>query len=245
MSSEREGGKFKRISVIKGVGPIDEIRKYKGEKIVSMVKSISIAPLNESVVNVPTAVDIYYVMYLPVPLPDYEMASGASDEELMTRLTIVQNLLASSKLQKVKSYTTADSLTSMVATASFLEKLNKLFQTSGGEGKKDQENRQTSPESNYQDSSGGSSDSNENIKESIEKALEKALEDAKVAKEIKGLMARVGAGNTSILSYAENPEDVLKLARETDISKILEKLSVSSSCSRGGQRNSNVTRWAG
>jgi uncharacterized protein with von Willebrand factor type A (vWA) domain len=219
--------KPERLSLIKGVGVIDEIRRYKGEKIISMTKSISIHPLNEEIVNVPMAVDIYYTLYLPVPLPDYDLVNNIDDKSLMTRLMIIQNLLASSKLQKIKNYTTADSLTSMVAAASFLEKLNRFIQKPmSNEGERSRERERNKLNSESQESSGSDSGNNENeLKDNIEKALEKALEDAKTAKEIKGLIAKIGAGNTSILSYTENPEEVLKLARETDISKILEKLS--------------------
>ncbi len=215
------------FSVLKGVGFIDDIRKYKGEKIISMAKSVSVRPINEKVINVPLAVDIYYIMYLPVPLPDYDLVNIAgSNQELLRRLMIVQNILASNKLQKIKNYTTADSMTSMVAAASFIERLNRMLQTpAGGQGDKSERNKQKALDSESQDSSAGNSDKNlEDLKNSIEKALEKTIEDVKVAKEIKGLIAKVGAGNTSILSYTENPEEVLKLARETDISKILEKL---------------------
>jgi len=220
--------KSRPFSVLKGVGFIDEIRKYKGEKIISMAKSVSVRPINEKVVNVPLAVDIYYTMYLPVPLPDYDLVNIAgSNQELLRRLMIIQNILASNKLQKIKNYTTADSMTSMVATASFVERLNRMLQTpAGGQGDKSDRNKQKTLDSESQDSSSvGNLDKNlEDLKNSIEKALEKTTEDVKVAKEIKGLIAKVGAGNTSILSYTENPEEVLKLARETDISKILEKL---------------------
>jgi len=215
------------FSVLKGVGFIDEIRKYKGEKIISMAKSVSVRPINEKIINVPLAVDIYYTMYLPVPLPDYDLVNIAgSNQELLRRLMIVQNILASSKLQKIKNYTTADSMTSMVAAASFIERLNRMLQTpAGGQGDKSERNKQKALNSESQDSSTGNSDKSlEDLKNSIERALEKTIEDVKVAKEIKGLIAKVGAGNTSILSYTENPEEVLKLARETDISKILEKL---------------------
>ncbi len=224
MVSEEE--KLKGFSMIKGVGEIDEIRKYKGEKILTMVKSISTYPLNENIINIPTAIDLYYVMYLPVPLLDYELINNIKDKKLLSRLMIIQNILANPKLLKIKNYTTADSMTSMVATASFLEKLNRLIRTSSEGDNKNSERENKSQEQRNLDSPGkGTGTETNNLKETVESALEKALEDAKVAKEIKGLIAKVGAGNTSILSYAENPEDVLKLARNTDISKILEKLS--------------------
>lgn len=224
MSSDK---KFQSVSVLKGIGPIDEIRRYKGEKIISMAKSISLKTINEKVINIPLAVDIYYTMYLPVPLPDYDLVNiVGSNQEILRRLMIVQNILASSKLQKIKNYTTADSLTSVVAAASFIERLNRILQMpAGGQGDKSERNKQKNLNEKSQDTSSGNSDKNlENFRSSIEKALEKTIEDAKVAKEVKGLIAKIGAGNTSILSYAESPEEVLKLARETDISKILEKL---------------------
>jgi len=198
----------RKVSLIKGVGEIDSIRAYKGSKILSIAESIGGEPLDESIFTVPLAVDIFYSFFLPVPTIDYERAGGEVDKETLFRVAALTTLISSRRFNHIKALTTADSTTSVVASASFIERLAKLL------SQQQMSNR----------GGGGSSqeEGNEDLARMVDKALEQAEHDAKVAKDIKSLIARTGAGMASMLSYGDNPEEILKLARNTNVERILQ-----------------------
>ena len=208
-------------SMIQGVGHIDELRFYRGEKIISMAESISTKPINREYITVPLAVDVYYAFYLPVPVLNYALGEAFSDPQSRMRMAILNALLSSRKIGRVKAYTTADSITSIVAAASFIERLNRILTSEAAASG----SREGEGEESPGDSAGGDRpDKLSNLEKRIDKALDEVAKDAKVAKDIKSAVAKAGAGSASMLAYSENPEDILRLARETDISKILEKI---------------------
>ena len=198
----------KKFSLIKGVGVIDSIRAYKGSKILSIAESIRGEPLDETIFTIPLAVDVFYSFFLPVPVIDYELVGNEADRELAFRAAAITSLISNRKFSRIKALTTADSTTSVVASASFIERLAKLLS-----------HQQLS------DRSGGGStreEGSEDLSRIVDKALEQAEHDAKVAKDIKSLIARTGAGTASMLSYGDNPEEILKLARNTNVERILQ-----------------------
>jgi uncharacterized protein with von Willebrand factor type A (vWA) domain len=203
-----------KLSVVEGVGVIDEVRRYRGSRILDIVSKI----LGQSAPEIMTpelAVDIFYSFLLPVPDVVRSLEKGGVDEETSFRLQIISALLASPNLWPVKPYTIADSVTSLVASASFIEKLARLLQRRGGgqgEGRKGPE------QSEAQDLD------EKRISEMVSKALEQVDKDVKVAKDVKRILTGLGAGKGSVLAFDESMEEVLRLARETDITKVLEKI---------------------
>jgi len=124
--SPKEKGPARRslLSVHPEVGEIDEIRLYRGEKVLSVAKKIAERDLDQRI-NTALAVDVFYTYYLPVPLiPEH---SETDDKETGFRRSIIAAMTKSESLWKSKVYTTADTLTSIVAAASFVERLNKLL----------------------------------------------------------------------------------------------------------------------
>jgi uncharacterized protein with von Willebrand factor type A (vWA) domain len=195
-------------SLIKGVGEIDSIRAYKGSKILSIAESIRGEPLDEAIFTVPLAVDIFYSFFLPVPIIDYERVGGDVDKEMAFRIAALTALISNRRFNRVKALTTADTTTSVVASASFIERLARLLSqqrmsNKGGDRSREEEG-------------------NEDLSKMVDKALEQAEHDARVAKDIKSLIARTGAGTASMLSYGDNPEEILKLARNTNVERILQ-----------------------
>ncbi len=216
--SPKEKGPARRslLSVHPEVGEIDEIRLYRGEKVLSVAKKIAERDLDQRI-NTALAVDVFYTYYLPVPLiPEH---SETDDKETGFRRSIIAAMTKSESLWKSKVYTTADTLTSIVAAASFVERLNKLLPPPEGSGggksqqEQQQENEQEGPES-------GPS----NIQEAVRKAAEAAMRDSEMAKRIKMTAERLGAGRGSVFSLESSAELVLRLARETDVARILEKI---------------------
>ena len=213
----KKGYKPKR-SVIAGVGLIDEVRAYRGSRILDIASKLAGRPLPKPF-TLELAVDIFYSFNFPMPILDVEsqkhQGSREELEELQTRLKIVSTLISSSSLWRVKPYTVADTATSMVASASFIERLSRLLSQESSGGGKGGEGR----EDGGRESRGGGE-----FQDAVEKALEQVERDVKTAKDIKRALSGLGAGKGSVLAFDESMEEVLRLARDTDISKVLEKI---------------------
>ncbi|MCE4599266.1 MAG: VWA domain-containing protein [Desulfurococcales archaeon] len=225
-------------SIIAGVGEIDEIRMYRGKKIIELASKIGGEQLSD-VLTPELAIDVYYSFYLPIPLleDDAHQLLETGDQRDIIRLATVSNLLSNVNLWRVKPYTVSDSITSIVASASFIEKISRMLPrkltrpSSGSRGKEGEGNQSSAPQSINDDK----------IMEAVQKAMEAAERDAKTAKNIKQVVAKVGVGKTSLLEFDESAEEVLRLARETDVSRILEKvegMKIAVARSRGEDRYS-------
>ena len=163
------------------------------------------------------AVDIFYSFLLPIPSVVRSLEEGGVSEELAFRLQVVSTLLSSPNLWSIKPYTIADSVTSLVASASLIEKLVKLLQRrSGGQG----EGRKGPGQGGEE----GLDEERRKLSDMVNKALEQVEKDVRVAKDIERILTGLGAGKGSILAFDESMEEVLRLARETDISKVLERI---------------------
>ncbi len=224
-------------SIIAGVGEIDEIRMYRAQKIIKLASRISGAQGLEDTIAPELAVDIFYSFYLPLPVLAEDAAEQleTGDPRDALRLSVVTQLLGNINLWRVKPYTVTDSLVSTVAAASFVERLYRALP-------KDY----TRQRSSRQGRSGGrgmesmgTRGSEDKIKEAVEKAMEAAERDSRTAKSIKQMITKVGVGRTSVLEFDESVEEILRLARETDVERILEKVEgirVAFSKSRAGDR---------
>lgn len=210
-----------KYSFIAGVGLIDELRYYRGDKIVRTAEKIIGMKMDRNVLGPYTAVDVYYSLFMPVPLLEDD-PSLIQDKNDMLRYMLIQKLLSEKALSEVRKYTVADSLTSVVAAASLMEKLSRLLPKdmgeSGGQASRQGEGEEGS-------TNALSPETERRIEEAVKKAVEEAARDAKAAKEIKSVMMKSGVGSSSTLAFDESPEEILRLARETDVESILRYVS--------------------
>ena len=202
------------LSVHPEVGLVDDVKMYRGEKVLSVAKRIAERELDSRITPL-LALDVFYTYYLPVPfVPEHD---ESDDEEMAMRRAIISAMVKSESLWKAKVYTTADNLTSVVAAASFLERLSRLLPPpeggQGGKGEKEQQEERQGPEAGPPD-----------IKEAAQRAAEAAMKDAEMAKRVKMAAERLGAGRGSVFSLESSAELVLRLARETDVARILERI---------------------
>lgn len=221
-----EEGKGARRSLVKGVGELDAVKLYRGGKIISTARKLFIGPIPESITP-ELAVDVFYTFYYPVPTLDEEALEDLElgGEDMVFRAKVLDKLLMSPNLWRAKPYTTADSLTSVVAAASFVEKLAKLLsrmERGRSTSSCDMSDKSDKGPSQSEGSQQGRDE--EMLSEAVEKALEAAEKDAEAAKSLKQLLSTMGAGDTSVLAFDENFDIILRLARETDITRILENV---------------------
>ncbi len=210
-----------KYSFIAGVGVIDELRYYRGDKIVRTAEKIVGMKLDRKVLGPYTAVDVYYSLFMPVPFLEDD-PSLIQDQSDMLRFTLIQKLLSERALSEVRKYTVADSLTSVVAAASLMEKLSRLLpkevSESGGQAAKQGEGEEGS-------TTRPRPEAEQMIEDAVRKAVEEAAKDAKATKEIKSVMMKSGVGSSSMLAFDESPEEILSLARETDVEAVLRYVS--------------------
>ncbi len=178
----------------------DTVHKYRGEYVLNIVHKLLGRKLNIDWLDESLAADIFYLFYLPFPKLKYQEATIEN-----TKYAILQALQREPALWKTKPLTVADRIISIVAAASFLEKIVKELSTS------------SRPKH-------GQDNTKDQIKNAVSKALVETINITKNASNIKQLIAKIGAGKASTLQYEDVLETILELAKNTDIANILHLL---------------------
>ncbi len=225
-------------SIIAGIGDIDEIRLYRASKILNTASKLLDNDLADQIPP-ELVIDVYYSFYAPLPVVEDDAVEllETGDPFDATRYTVITMLLSNVNLWRLKPFTTSDPLTSLIASASFIEKLSRYLPQSE---RPTQRTGARQGESGTGGSGRSSTIREQEIRQAIEKALEAAANDVKTAKSIKQLIAKMGIGKTSILEFDDTAEEIIKLARSTDISRILDKvegIKVASSKNRHSSRS--------
>ncbi len=199
--------------LIKDVNYDDSAVRYRGERVLSLLRKLNAGDELKlpSYIDTNFAISVYYAMFLPYPVLN-EAVLAHGDDKVRKQYHLLSFMLSSRKVHEVRKNTIADTASSMVAAAVFIDALVKELQkrsrqASGGKGGDERERR-----------------SQESLEQAVEKALEAASEYAKQAKEITNLAMRFAAGTGSMLSLDDSIAEVMELARNTDVRVILEAL---------------------
>lgn len=198
--------------VLKGIKYDDPLVRYRGEKVSSLLKKVSRGRLEA---DPDLAIDTFYSLYLPHPLlqPIEGIPIG---KEL--NYAILNEMIKSDEYRSVKALTIANSGVTTILSVSFLyHVLSELKRKERSE-----ENMKKDGEGMKSDS-GGKVDKNE-VKKAVKKALKAIREEGRVVKELEKIAVGYRAGVGSILSFEENAEEVINLARNTDIKRLIELL---------------------
>jgi len=191
--------------------------KYRGERVLALARKLSSA-----VADLPDYMDerfaatVYYMLYLPYPLLE-EPRKG--DRRSLAQYMLLSAIQASPRFYRIRKHTIADATTSLVASAVLVEALARsLSQSRPGEG---------------QGGGAGENDgsdvveelvASEELEHSVERALEAVSEVVQHAKEIANFALSFSAGNASALSLEDSIQEVIALARNTDVRMLLEAL---------------------
>ncbi len=205
---------------IKGVRLDEPPVRYRGERILSLLRKLmegSSSLEGADFMDEYLAAAVYYLFFLPAPmLSDNE---DFNDPRRAKQYALLRVLLNSPRLGVVRRRTIADSTTSTVASAVFLEHLLRELSRSSARGREGGR-----AEAREDRGSMASAMTNYVIQQAVNKALEATQDIARQAREIKNLAARFTAGTGSMLSLEDSVAEVLKLARNTDVKIILEAL---------------------
>lgn len=216
-----------------GIDYNDPIVKYRGDRILYTLKKIS---GKDSNIDPDFLVDTYYVHYLPLPIlkSKSEISQGDAIKYALLDMTLSSDLVL-----KNRNYSIANSAVSMALSVSYIqnliEELERIRRTSqsaeereaaeqilnglmkGSQGKEGGEQKEQQGQTNDV--------TKRLLKQVHEKALSKAAEDANAVRSMQRIIGGNGAGTGSVLNFEGEVHEVLRLARNTEIKKILEFLS--------------------
>ncbi|MEM0165295.1 MAG: VWA domain-containing protein [Saccharolobus sp.] len=221
--SEEEG-------VLRGIDYRDPLVKYRGERISYTLKKL----LGKDVqVNESFLVDTYYVHYLPLPV-----TKGKSEIKQNQNImySLVDSILSSDIVLKNREYSIVNSAVSLALTVSYvqnlIEELERIKKTS-----QSMEERESAEQILNSLMKGGSpKEGNEQknvnqqsmekvLKQANEKAISKAIEDANAVRSMQKIVGGNSAGTGSALTFEGEIHEVLRLARNTEVKRLLEFLS--------------------
>ncbi|AWR94227.1 vWA domain-containing protein [Acidianus brierleyi] len=216
-----------------GIDYEDPIVKYRGDRISYTLRKIS---GKESNIDSMFLIDTYYVHYLPLPL--LKPKSDVNQEDNI-KYSLLDMTLSSEVVMRNRNYSVANSAVSMALSVSYIqnliEELERIRRTSqspeereaaeqilnglmkGSMGKEGGEKQQQTQQNQQS--------MQKLMKQAHEKALSKASEDANAVRSMQRIVGGNGAGTGSVLNFEGEIHEVLRLARNTEIKKILEFLS--------------------
>ncbi|BAB65495.1 MULTISPECIES: vWA domain-containing protein [Sulfurisphaera] len=222
--SEEEG-------FLRGIDYEDPLVRYRGERISYTLKKLSGRDLQ---LDENFLIDTYYIHYLPMPIPKTK-EDVPKGKEIMYRF--IDMMLNSPLVEENRNYSMVNSAVSMALSVSYvqnlIEELERIKRTS-----QSQEERQMAEQilNGLMKGSGGKQGQKQQqqqdsqqmeklMKQVNDKALSKAIEDAESVRNLQKIIGGNGAGTGSILNFEGEIHEVLRLARNTEIKKILEFLS--------------------
>ncbi|MGC8954325.1 MAG: vWA domain-containing protein, partial [Desulfurococcus sp.] len=194
MSSKNKEG------YLRGVDYGDPVVRYRGGKIKRLAELFAGRKLD---ISNEFAADIFYLFYLPVPLLREDDPSGGEEYRVLRALKDSPNFPI------VKSRTIMDSFISSIAASVFLSEV-KLLEEVAGKSKVGSEQMNVNE--------------NTEVSRIVEKALTTVNIDIENVKKLKSIVEGLEPGSASQLSLDEDVAEVLKLARNIDVKRILEML---------------------
>jgi len=193
----------KSHGLLESINYDDPLVRYRGSKVMRMVRIIAERDLS---IPLPLAIDVFYALYLPAPIlksPDKVQL------EKREHYHILKSLLSSSLIHDIRSKTIADTLMSSIAASIFLSEYYRLSEERGF-GEKGE-----SPQA------GGDEKS---IRMDVEKIVSSLARDLDYIKKLRVLVEGEQPGTVSMMAYEEYGLELLRLARDLEVRKILELL---------------------
>lgn len=196
------------------------VAEYQGELIVRLVSKLLGNSAPPEWMDPQLAASIYYAFYLPIPL----LEPGGQEGEGLKRI-IMQAVVGDAGFWRVKPQTVVDRITSLIASASLLERIVRSL-----------------PKQKTRSSVGGEVEEADLVRRAVSAALQQAESDSRIAKSIESIINSSLVGNTSELAFEDVLETILNLARKTDVSRVLEKLEGVKMPSNFARKSERVTR---
>ncbi len=200
--------KEKISGVLRSIDYEDPVVRYRGSKVLRIADLLA-----DKKVNIPLglAIDIFYAFYLPMPLlRDKE----GVDKSKQKHYRIIDSILRSSFIHDIRSKTVVDGLMSSIAAGVFISEYQRIQQEKmkGGNAKV----KRKEP--------GEAEGSESEIRKDVEKAIANTARDVDNAKKLRMLIEGDQPGSVSMMAYEEYGPELIRLARNTEVRKILDIL---------------------
>lgn len=186
--------------VLKGIDYQNPLTVYRGEKIRRIIDFLG---GKGGKIPLELAIDTFYVFYLPLPVMSEEADPSNRNYQ------VLKYLMKSPGLHSIKGKTLIDPFMSGLAASVFLAEYESL------------EEVQRSKHPRSAESSGESKEESE-VRRIVEKAVVNTMIDIEHVRRLKSVMEGLEPGSISQLSFEEYGPELLRLARNTDVRKILE-----------------------
>jgi uncharacterized protein with von Willebrand factor type A (vWA) domain len=188
-----------RKGVLLGINYDDPVVKYRGLKVSRLITLIH-GKKPDGISEILSA-DLFYSFYLPAPIVREDVEPG-----LETYLAIVRSLFSSRRFSEVRSKTILDPFISSIAASVFAAELAKT---------REEASRSFIPGERKEESEA-------ELKKSVEKAVEVTARIVDNAKALKKIAEGDQPGSSSLYELEEYSMDLLRLAKNLDVTKILE-----------------------
>jgi uncharacterized protein with von Willebrand factor type A (vWA) domain len=186
--------------VLKGIDYQNPLTIYRGERIRRIIDFLG---GKGEKIPLDLAIDTFYVFYLPFPILSEDADPSNRNYQ------VVKYLMKSPSLHSIKGKTLIDPFMSGLAASVFLSEYESL------------EEAQRSRHSRSTDNSEESRDASE-VRRIVEKAIVNTMMDVEHVRRLKSVMEGLEPGSISQLSFEEYGPELLRLARTTDVRRILE-----------------------
>ncbi|OYT40998.1 MAG: hypothetical protein B6U89_00375 [Desulfurococcales archaeon ex4484_58] len=195
--------KEKLKGVIEGIDYEDPVVKYRGSKVLRITRLVA-----EKEVNIPLsmAIDVFYSFYLPMPILK---SINELPQDKRYNYHVINSLLRSSFIHEIRSKTIVDGLMSSIAASIFLAELKKL---------------ESSKKISSQDKNEKGGEEGEEVRKDVEKIVSNLARDIDNIKKLRTLIEGEQPGSVSMVAYEEYGPELIRLARNLEVKKILDIL---------------------
>ena len=204
---ELEAAGFK--GSLKGVSYDSALTKYRGLRVLKICRALT-EGADSPILNPVVGIDSYYTFFLPYPM--LKPLSEVRGESAELSYTVVASMLSHSALHRVKNLTVGDSFASSIASGVLLSQLSRELV------------QKLDAWRNSVAQHGRGNALRKAIEEAVGRSLLKVSEDIESVAKVRRYVEEAAAGKGSSLSLEEHAEEVIRLARNSDVRRLLEAL---------------------
>ncbi len=196
--------------LLRGVNYRDPVAQYRGARVARISRILFGKEVD---VPIRLSTDLFYSFYLPMPiLKD----AGKIPPSRINDYKLIKNLLSSTRIHEIRSKTLVDPLLSSIAASVFLVEMMKLAEkNNGGETSKNGKRGSELLPSGVRE---------DQLRSMVEKAANITAKDVDNAKKLKTLVEGQQPGTVSMMAYEEYGPELIKLARNLEVRRILDLL---------------------
>lgn len=190
--------------VLKNINYKDPLVRYRGQKVYRLAKII--ADDKPIPLDINAVIDVFYTFYLPYPILREDVG-----RDKFVAYQLIKSMLNSEHIHDIRCRTVADSLMSSIAASIFISELEREMRRQiarsmfrEGVTRRDLLRGEVP------------------LDRVVEKAMETTKKDVSEARKLRLLIEGQQPGSVSMISFDEYVPEIIKLARNVEVKKILD-----------------------